>query len=144
MENIKKALSAIREAGIEVYENEKLSEHSSFKIGGDVSAFALPANMDELIKLCGILRDNSVVPMVLGNGTNILFPDEGLKNVLIICTEKLCTMQLIALIYGVSPQPEHAPENSKYGIANWLPLTDFLSIRLSLTSTFIAYSQLAA
>ena len=51
---------------------------------------------------------------------------------------------VITLIYGVSPQPEHAPENSKYGIANWLPLTDFLSIRLSLTSTFIAYSQLAA
>ena len=27
------------------------------------------------------------------------------------------------LTYGVSPQPAHAPENSKSGWLNWLPLT---------------------
>ena len=32
------------------------------------------------------------------------------------------------LAYGVSPQPAHAPENSKSGCSNWLPLTVFLFI----------------
>jgi len=94
MKNIEKALSAVRAAGIEVYENEKLSGHSSFKIGGEVRAFVLPADMEEMKVLCRILQENEIVPMVLGNGTNILFPDEGLRNVLMICTEKLCAMEI--------------------------------------------------
>ena len=28
-----------------------------------------------------------------------------------------------SLMYGVSPQPEHAPENSKSGSRNWVPRT---------------------
>jgi len=94
MENLEKAISRIKESGISLLENESLSRHSSFKIGGEVRAYALPENTAELTKLCNILRENGIMPMVLGNGTNILFPDEGLKNVFIISTEKLCTMEM--------------------------------------------------
>ncbi len=32
-------------------------------------------------------------------------------------------------MYGVSPQPAHAPENSKSGSRNWVPRTDPKSTR---------------
>ena len=36
---------------------------------------------------------------------------------IIIRSPNICVNNLI---YGVSPQPEHAPENSKSGFSNWL------------------------
>ena len=34
---------------------------------------------------------------------------------------------VITLMYGVSPQPAQAPENSKYGAMNWDPYTVVLA-----------------
>ncbi len=47
-----------------------------------------------------------------------------------------------SLLYGVSPQPEHAPENSINGCWNWLPLTENLSTRSSRTGRVSKNSQL--
>ena len=47
--------------------------------------------------------------------------------------------------YGVSPQPAHAPENSRYGVWNWVFLKLLGSIFSSLDlMCWDAYSQLAA
>lgn len=95
MENLEKAIAKIKESGIELLENESLSKRSSFKIGGEARAYALPESVEQLKTLCTILNEYSVSPMVLGNGSNILFPDEGLRNLVIIGTEKLCAMELM-------------------------------------------------
>lgn len=90
-ENLEKAVAAVKKElpGMALLENEPMKDHCSFKIGGPVRAIAAPEDVFSLAKLCSILKDNHIAPMMLGNGTNILFPDEGLDQVFLISTEKL-------------------------------------------------------
>ena len=96
-ENLEKAIAAVRAAlpGMTLLENEPMREHCSFRIGGPVRALAVPEDVMSLARLCSILKDNHIAPMMLGNGTNILFPDEGLAELFIVSTEKLQLMFLL-------------------------------------------------
>lgn len=91
MENLENAIQAIKERlpGMKLLENEPMSAHSSFRIGGPARAIAAPSDVTGLARLCDILKENHVAPFMLGNGTNILFPDEGLPDLLLVSTEKL-------------------------------------------------------
>ena len=75
--------------GLELLENEPMSRHCSFKVGGSVRAMALPQSVMSLTKICSILKDHQVGPYILGNGTNVVFPDAGTPELFVICTEKL-------------------------------------------------------
>ena len=96
MNKLEKAIERVKTQlpQLELLENESLSEHSSFKIGGNARAMALPSNNQELACLCRLLHEEGVKPMPLGRGSNILFPDEGLGNTFIIATDKLQTLEL--------------------------------------------------
>ena len=91
MENLELAISEIKAKfpDMELLENEPMAAHCSFKIGGPVRAIAWPVNVQSLVEICGILKKYGHAPYMLGNATNILFPDEGLKQVFIICSTKL-------------------------------------------------------
>ena len=91
MENLEKAILEIKEAlpGLKLLENEPMSAHSSFRIGGPARALAVPSDVMGFSKLCAILREHHVAPFMLGNGSNILFPDEGLPDLLLVSTEKM-------------------------------------------------------
>lgn len=62
---------------------EKLSRHTSFRIGGPAAAMVFPRSAAELTRACRILRLHGQAPLLLGNGTNILAPDEGLARIVI-------------------------------------------------------------
>lgn len=64
--------------------NEPLSKHTSFHIGGPAEAMAFPADTQQLRELLKVSRLLDIVPRILGSGTNILAPDEGLRG-LTIC-----------------------------------------------------------
>lgn len=68
---------------LDLREDELLSRHCSFRIGGPASLLALPSSPEELIALCAILREKGQLPFIMGNGTNLLFPDAGLDRVVI-------------------------------------------------------------
>ena len=91
MENLEKAIAEIKAAlpGLTLLENEPMAEHCSFRIGGPARALAIPGSVTSLTKICSILKDHRLAPMLLGNGTNLLFPDEGLSELFLISTEKL-------------------------------------------------------
>ena len=91
MDNLEKAIEAVKNQlpGMKLLEREPMKMHSSFRIGGPVRALAVPSDVTGLTRLCDILKQYHVAPFILGNGTNILFPDEGLNNLFIVCTEKL-------------------------------------------------------
>ena len=63
---------------------EPLSKHTSFRIGGPVEVMAFPRSADQLAKILktSVLLDCK--PAILGAGTNVLAPDEGLRG-LVIC-----------------------------------------------------------
>ncbi len=97
MENLELAIARIKEAlpGMKLLEQEPLSAHCSFRIGGPARAIAFPSDVTSLTKICAILKEQELAPLMLGNGTNILFPDEGLQEVFLISTEKLTKLFLL-------------------------------------------------
>ena len=107
--DIENALSDLREQmpGLEILENEPMSRHCSFRAGGPARALILPQSIMSLSKVCSILKDNHLAPYVLGKGTNIVFPDEGTPNLLVLGTEKLQHIELLpdGSIYAESGVP---------------------------------------
>ncbi len=97
MDNLEKAVKAVKEQfpGMKLLEHEPMSAHSSFRIGGPVRALAVPEDVTSLSRLCDILKQHHIAPFILGNGTNILFPDEGLSELFILSTEKLQNLFLL-------------------------------------------------
>ena len=91
MENLELAIREIKEKlpGMTLLENEPMSAHSSIHIGGPARALAVPSDVTGFTRLCAILREHGTAPFLLGNGSNILFPDEGLPDLLLVSTEKL-------------------------------------------------------
>ena len=66
-----------------VKENEPMSKHTWFRLGGPARYFARPRNQKELAEVVRRCHENSVQMYVLGRGSNILVPDEGINGVVI-------------------------------------------------------------
>lgn len=64
-------------------EGEPMSAHCSFRIGGPAELFAEPASERELVRLVSVLRYEAVPFLVIGNGTNLLVTDSGVRGVVI-------------------------------------------------------------
>ena len=95
LENLEQSVAEIKEAlpGMPLLEREPMRAHDSIRIGGPVRALAVPGDVFSLTKVCYLLHKNRVSPFILGNGTNIALPDEGL-DIFVISTEKLQKMWL--------------------------------------------------
>ena len=63
---------------------EPMAKHTSFRIGGPVEVMAFPRNAEELSKLLNTATLLHITPAIIGAGTNILAPDQGLRG-LVIC-----------------------------------------------------------
>ena len=79
------SIAALRRACPEVVfrEQEMLCAHTSFKIGGPAAVMAFPSSVQSLAGLLRAARELGVQPRVLGAGTNVLAPDEGLDELVI-------------------------------------------------------------
>ena len=60
-----------------VLEQEPMKNHCSFCSGGPVSAFLIPEEEETLRKLLALLSESGAPYYILGNGTNVVFPDGG-------------------------------------------------------------------
>ena len=83
---------------VELKFSEPLAKHTSLRIGGGAEVMAFPKNAEELAK---ILKTSALLDgnfAILGAGTNILAPDEGVQG-LVICL-KDC-------LDGIEPLPGH-------------------------------------
>lgn len=69
---------------IELRQEEPLAKHTSFRIGGPAEVMAFPKSPEELSQLLKTSAILDCKPAILGAGTNILAPDEGLPG-LTIC-----------------------------------------------------------
>jgi len=63
--------------------DEPMSRHTSFKIGGAADALVLPSAPDEITKIISICRENDIPFTVIGNGSNLLVSDKGIRGVVI-------------------------------------------------------------
>ena len=69
---------------IEFRFEESMSRHTSFRIGGPAEVMAFPKNQEELSQILKASALMDLKPAILGAGTNILAPDEGISG-LVIC-----------------------------------------------------------
>ena len=69
---------------IEIRFSEPLAKHTSFRIGGAAEAMAFPKTAEELSRLLKTSALLDCRPVILGAGTNVLAPDEGMPG-LVIC-----------------------------------------------------------
>lgn len=91
MTNISEALH-----GIKFIENEPMSKHTTFKIGGCADFFVCPETTDELVRALAL----DCPKIVIGNGSNLLFPDDGFRGAVIkYCDDKI-SVQGESLICG--------------------------------------------
>lgn len=66
-----------------VYENVDLRKYTTYKAGGVGKVLVIPKNISSLIKLMNYINKNDLKHMILGNGSNLLFTDEGYEGILI-------------------------------------------------------------
>ena len=72
---------------------EPLSRHTSLRIGGPAEAMAFPKTKEELALL---LKESSLwdtKPVILGAGTNVLAPDDGLRGLTVCLKDALDGME---------------------------------------------------
>jgi UDP-N-acetylmuramate dehydrogenase len=73
--------------------NEPMSNHTSFRIGGGAEIMAFPKSASELSNLLRLCAQIGQKPAILGAGTNVLAPDEGLKGIVICLKDCLDGME---------------------------------------------------
>ena len=69
---------------LELRFDESMAKHTSFRIGGPAEVMAFPRSTEELSKLLKTSALLDVKPVILGAGTNVLAPDDGVPG-LVIC-----------------------------------------------------------
>ncbi len=67
----------------EMAENEPMSRHTSFGIGGPAEIYCRPKNEEDLSGLLRFARSEGIDTLALGNGTNILVKDGGVPGIVI-------------------------------------------------------------
>lgn len=83
MSSICAILSAVQSAGVEVRHDVPLKTMTTFKIGGNAQNVLLPHSEEQAALVVAACSRNGMRPFVLGNGSNVLFPDEGYAGVIL-------------------------------------------------------------
>ncbi|ACL76628.1 UDP-N-acetylmuramate dehydrogenase [Ruminiclostridium cellulolyticum] len=80
-EFVQKLVSVTGKDGVSV--NEPMSAHTSFKIGGPADIMTYPENSTQLGNIIRECIKSNMPFMVMGNGTNLLVSDKGIRGVVI-------------------------------------------------------------
>ncbi len=70
-----------------VIADPKMSNYTTYKVGGNAIALVYPNDIKSLIKLLTYLKNNNVKYKILGNGSNLIFSDNKYEGVLIKLSE---------------------------------------------------------
>ena len=68
---------------VEILKDEPMSRHTSFKVGGPAKRMAFPKNSEQVVFLANYAHACGRDALILGNGTNLLIPDEGIDRLVI-------------------------------------------------------------
>lgn len=67
----------------QVLENEPMSKHTSFRIGGKADFFVKTNNLEETKFVLELAQKNEIPLTVIGNGTNLLVSDKGIRGIVL-------------------------------------------------------------
>lgn len=79
--DIKKQIEALGIAKEKVQYQEPMKKHTTFKIGGPAEYFIQVEKQEELRKILEMANKNNIPITVIGNGSNLLVLDQGIKGI---------------------------------------------------------------
>ena len=136
MERLKQALSA---AGIAYKENEPLSAHCTFRIGGPADVFILPENEAQLCAAIKLAKEANVKYYLLGNGSNILFEDAGYRGAVINVSAMKSAIGILENICFPGKDPALTYDAVVVGADKMLSSLCMTALENSLTGLEFAY-----
>ncbi len=77
---MKNLITELSERNISFLQDEPMKNHTTFKTGGNASVFICPGSEDELSEILKLVKKCGLKPFILGNGSNLLVSDEGIKD----------------------------------------------------------------
>ena len=91
MSQLTEALSAIA-GSHQILENEPMSRHTTFRVGGPADVLFLPESEEQLIRALSIAREAGVNCVVIGNGSNLVVRDGGIRGLVIALGEGMAAI----------------------------------------------------
>ena len=79
--NIEKLLENSKIVKNNINYNVQMKEYTTFKIGGLAECLIKIQNVEELKEILKIAKENKIQLTIIGNGSNILVDDEGIKGI---------------------------------------------------------------
>lgn len=79
--NIKEILENSKLNKENLYYNEPMAKHTSFKIGGPADVFIKVDNIEELKETLDLSKKNQIPLTIIGNGSNLLVTDKGIRGI---------------------------------------------------------------
>lgn len=70
--------------GVRLRQDEPLSRYTSFGVGGPADILALPATPEALAGIMRAAGDEGQTPLIVGNGTNLIVRDGGVRGVVVL------------------------------------------------------------
>ena len=71
-----------------ILKNEPMKNHTTFRTGGPADFLVLPETKEQLKQVLAIIKEENVPLTVIGNGSNLLVSDKGIRGV-VVCTCKM-------------------------------------------------------
>ncbi len=91
MSQLIEALSAIA-GSHQILENEPMSRHTTFRVGGPADVLFLPESEEQLLQALSIAREAGVPCFVIGNGSNLVVKDGGIRGLVIALGEGMAAI----------------------------------------------------
>lgn len=63
--------------------HEPMARHTTFRIGGPADIFVQPLDAEDLAAVVGFARDKGLLLKVIGNGSNLLVGDKGIRGIVV-------------------------------------------------------------
>ena len=79
--NIKEILEKSKLNKENLYYDEPMAKHTSFKIGGPADVFIKVDNIEELKETLDLSKKNQIPLTIIGNGSNLLVTDKGIRGI---------------------------------------------------------------
>jgi len=70
--------------------NEPMKNHTSFKVGGPVDILVNPASIEQIGRILVLCKTGGVPVFVMGNGTNLIVREKGIRGVVVKTFESFC------------------------------------------------------
>lgn len=83
-----------------IFVNEEMSKHTSFKVGGTADFFVIVDNVKQLIYVLNLAKQLRIKTYVLGNGTNIIVKDTGFRGIIIKLNFKVLKIEKDKIMVG--------------------------------------------